>query len=482
MDDKEAIKAILSDEKVDETALFSLIQDCQEISIETPRDILLFYQKLLTLILILPYSERRSASSDLHVKELLKKGSRDGYWSSFQLPTASAALASYLVTGEYEKLDVKQLEKGGVLLDSGNHSLDGNVIKPIESAHLALIWLYLGWANQDEELLGSGLSLAQFCINFCDREGSPFQGLWTRESDYLPMELYSSLSLLFSIASHLRLSSKMNVMKEALLKKLEEERFEHVDSLTLLLALRFRKLIEEKVPHPEVSAGHTLHDIDQSLGFMRYDHQSLSLACSVCGVNTGLGAIHKRGIHIVSFGPHYHPLADSDYFGIYRTSNGSREGFKDLTLERDEEGCHFRGWSRLISPQPGDLSKQNFTYSSPGEQWLFCELRAEREDLQLDVRLSKAIQDSSLSFAFYISAERASVEGEVVLTPGALERYQGKSARITFEKDGEVLSLHPEFDGEMQLIPLAGERHFWSADFLLAFPLSEKLKTYSWTL
>jgi len=482
LDDKEAIKSILKNEKVDETAVFSLIKQCQETSVDSPQDILVFYKKLLTLILILPFSDRDNRSSDLHVKKLLKRGNREGYWSSFQLPMAYAALSSYLTTGEYDKLDVKQLEKGGVLLESGHHIFDGSVIKPIESAHLALIWLYLGWANQDEELLGAALKLAQFCMNFCDNNGTLFQGLWTREEEYLPFELHSALALLFSISSHLRLSSKMNVIKEVLYKKLEEEEVTQVDSMTLLLAINFRKLIDENRPYPEITRGLTLYSMDHSLGFMRYDHQNLSLACTGCGVNTGLGAIHKRGVHIVSFGPHYHPLADSDCFGIYRTSNGSREGFKDLTIESEEDGCQFRGWSRLISPQPSRVSKQNFSCSNPGEQWLFYDIRAEKDNLQLDVRLDNDPHDASVSLAFFVSAEKAMMEGEEPLIPGALERYHGKSSIVSFEKDGEILSIHPQFEGEMQLIPLAGKRHFWSADFLLAFPLTEKLKPYSWKL
>ena len=53
LDDKEAIKAILKGQKVDEATVFSLLDDCQAIAIETPQDILLFYQKFLTLIFVL---------------------------------------------------------------------------------------------------------------------------------------------------------------------------------------------------------------------------------------------------------------------------------------------------------------------------------------------------------------------------------------------------------------------------------------------
>lgn len=480
LDDKEAIKAILKGQKVDEATVFSLLDDCQAIAIETPQDILLFYQKFLTLIFVLPYSNVESSLTYLPIKELLKKGGCEGYWKSFQLPQAFAALCAYEITGTYEKLDVRQLEKGGVLLECGSHTLDGSVVRPFESAYLALIWLYLGWANQDEELLSAGLKLAQFCMNFCDNEGIPFEGLWTRESDYHPFAYYSALALLFSMASHLRLSSKMNVMKEVLFEKLEEKAVDRIDPLTLLLALNFRKLIDEGKPYPETSPCLTLYDTDRSLGFLRYDFGSLSLACSVCGVNTGLGSIHKNRIHIGAFGPHYYPLADSECFGIYRISNGSREGFKDLMIERKEGECQFKGWSRVISPISNHVSKQNFSFAHPGTQWLFFDIRAEKECLQLDVRMDKCIQESPLSFVFFVSAEKAHVKGDHSLIPGALERYQGRSGEIIFERGDKQLVIKPQFEGEMQVIPLAGKSHFWSADFLLAFSLTEKLKLYSW--
>lgn len=480
LNDKEGIKAILNGEKVSEATIFSLIEECQALSVEGPQDSILFYQKLLTIILLIPYMKGSNPTFDLHVEELLKRGKREGYWSTLQLPTALCALSTFLSTGVYERLETQQLEKGGVLLDSGSHIFDGNVIKPFETTLIALIWLYLGWANHDEETLNAGLKTAEFCINLCDKEGVPFQGLWTRESEYNSLRLHSSLALLFSIASHIRLSSKMNVMKEMLYEKLEKETLDDSEPLTFLLAMKFRELIETGTSYPEVERTVTVHDIDQSLGFLRYEYEDLSMACSVCGVSTGLGAIHKNGMHIVSFGPHFYPLADSESFGIYRTSNGSREGFKDLTMERSEDSCQFRGWSRLIMPGSPHVSKQNFSFAHPGDQWLFFDIKAEKENLEVGIRLDKCIDETPLTFTFFISADEACIEGQNKLLPGSLERFQGENAPINLIKDGKITTIQPSFEGEMQVIPLAGKKHFWSADFLLAFPLTEKLKLYSW--
>ena len=61
-------------------------------------------------------------------------------------------------------------------------------------------------------------------------------------------------------------------------------------------------------------------------------------------------------------------------------------------------------------------------------------------------------------------------------------RYQGESKSLVFEKNQESLTLNPQYEGEMQVIPLSGTRHFWSADFLLAFSLNKKLYPYRWTI
>ena len=470
LDDEKALQELLNGMEVNEAALLSLIEECQSISIETPPDILVFYQKLLSLLFILRFCDIQSRTIDLHVQELLKKGKNEGYWESYQLPLAYAALASHLLTEEPVQLNIKQLEKGGVLLENGHHFLEGQVVKLVESVHLALLWIYLGWSSGEANIFNAGLKLSGFCRNLCDKEGRPFHGLWMKEHEYQPEALLLPFSLLFSVAKHLSLSCKTSMEREGFWEKQGLLRWDASNRWIGGLARGFEKLIERQTPLPDEYVEPIVHTIDSSLGFIRYDYESLNLVCSACGVNTGLGAIHKKGVRIVSFGPHYYPLADSDCFGIYRPSNGSTEGFKDLIMESEENRCRFKGWSRIMSRKSEE----------PGNQWIFFDIHAQEEFLDIDVRLSQCLDTTPLAFAFFISAQKVCIGKEQTLRPGSIERYQGESTTLVFEKDQEFLTLISQYPGDMQVIPLAGKRHFWSADFLIAFPIKEKLKPLSW--
>lgn len=268
--------------------------------------------------------------------------------------------------------------------------------------------------------------------------------------------------------------------REAFWEEQELPRFDASNRWIGGLTIGFKKLIEKQAPFPDVYVEPVFHTIDPSLGFIRYDYESLSLVCSACGVNTGLGAIHKKGVRVVAFGPHYYPLADSDCFGIYRPSNGSTDGFKDLIMESEESQCRFKGWSRLVSPQSEEPLKQTIPDKEPGNQWIFFDIQAQKESLDIDVCLSQCLETTPLAFAFFVSAQKVCIGKEKTLRPGSIERYQGKSNTLVFEKDQEFLTLIAQYPGDMQVIPLAGKQHFWSADFLIAFPITEKLKLLSW--
>jgi len=480
LDDKEMIQAILQGEAIDTHTSLSLIRNCEDMVIETPQMMLAFYRNLLHVVLMLSLSQKKDRSRLFRAKNLLKKGEIEGYWHSFPLSRAFFALSSYLVTGTHVELDAEQLERERMFFEFGHHSVDSDVIRPIESVYLSLSWLYLGVVSRNETLIRAALKLTSFCMHFCDKTGALFQGLWTKEWDYCPSILYSALFLLFSVTSCLFYNEKMLEMKSLLFQRLQEVQKNRVDLLILLFEIGFQRLIEGKPSYPNFSSDLVCHDIDVSLGFMRYTFQDLHLACTACGVNTGLGAVHKHAIHIVSFGPHFYPLSDPRYFGIYRTSNGSKEGFKDLAIQHGEERCRFQGWVRLISPLLDDRSKQCFSSVRPGRQWVFFDMRVEGADIQLNVRLNQCLQTFPLAFVFFVSADKVHLGEGRELLPRSLEKYQGCATTLTLEKEGKSCLLCPQFMGEMEVIPLEGQGHFWSADFLIAFPLTQALTLYSW--
>ena len=481
IDDQNPIKVIFQKKKVDTSVPLSLMRECENLSIKKPQDFLVFCQKLLKFVLIFPFACLQRDTYLPSIKNLFQKGIKEGYWSSFQLPKASIALSYYLMMGIYKTCEVVQLKGGGVLLESGNHISDGSVIRPIESTYLALIWLYLGWANQDERLLHAGLKLAQFCMNFCDKEGYVFQGLWTKESEYHSSTLYAALFLLCSAISCSSFNIATPVTQEVWAARLATESIEQIDLFIPLLAMKFKKLVEKKPFHHVVSSDFLLHDMDRSLGFLCYDYQTLRLACSACGVNTGLGVFHKKGVDIVTFGPHFYPLFDSNYFGIYRTSNGSEGGFQDIMMQREGKGCRLRGCSPLVSPLLSDLSEQNFSRMRLGMQWMFFDICVKQESIDIEIKLNKCMHEYPLAFVFFVAADRVVMKEEKVLLPRSLKRYQGKTTMLTFEKGEEKNIFFPNFEGNMEVIPLEGKHHFWSASFLIAFPLTKALEAYSWS-
>ncbi|QVL57209.1 MAG: hypothetical protein KFB93_07455 [Simkaniaceae bacterium] len=448
-----AVHAFLKGEESGEALLFPLATYCESFSIDTPQDLIEYYRSFLSLLFLRKFYEKKDEKLDQEICTLILKGKKNGFGKHFYLQNGYEALASYLFENKKGELEFKQLEKGAIL--------HRDLPNPMQNGEIGLIALYLGLVWDDEDLLHRGLKCVEFSLSLCDHRGKLFQGLWLKESEYQSIAHNDTFALLFDIASCFSHSSKLQMASENFSDK------KYSDPFILLFNQAF-----EKRPFPSLSQGLTLHDIDRSLGFIRYQYGDTSLASSAAGVNTGLGSIHKKGIHIVSMGPHYAPLADSDYYGIFRLSNGSQEGFKDLKIESGEEIGKFQGWTRMASPDEGE----------PSEEWLYFNLEAEREKIDLTVRKSHHNELNPLFYVFFISADKGTIGEEKVLYPGILERYQGKTHQVVFEKGEEKVEITPHFDGEMKLIPLAGKDHFWSADFLLAFSLKKKLYPYHWTV
>jgi len=472
----QAINAFLNGKEDGESLLILAANDCLTLPLDTPEDILYFY-RCLTSILFMRKEENPRLDNVLD--ELVLKGETKGFWKGFQLEEGYRVLAHFLYTGKKKDFTVKHLEKGAVLQENGMHVLDRHFPNPRENGELALICLYLGWKWFDEDLMQVGLNLAGFCLSLCDHEGKLFQGLWLRESEYRSSGLTQIFSLLFSLASHVALSSKIQVVAETLLEE-KEKSPPHL--MIALFAKAFDHLIESEIPFPKGHDGYTLYDHDQSLGFLRYEGDTLSFVCSASGANTGLGVLHKKGVYITSFGPHYAPLADSSGYGIFRPSNGSRDGFKDIEIETGSDKARIKGWTRVVAPVATHVANQSYSIAQAGKQWLFFDLQGMEDSASLLVRQSVVDQENPLYFVFFISADRAIIEGEAEILPKGIERFQGRANKILFRKNADEIKISPQFEGEMAVIPLAGSDHFWSADFLLAFPLTEKMSAYQWNI
>ncbi len=468
------IKGHLFKKEVSKTLIFSLLKGMQNSSVQSPQDYLVYLKKLIAIAFV---TKLKSHPSQF---EILKKAFIDlqtkGFWNEFQLPKALYALGAHLIDLPFFDLIPKQLSKGGILIEMGHHLADAAVPDLILNGELALIWLYLGWKQKKETLLVAALKWVYVVLRLFDHKNRPFHGIWMKESDYHPLSFLTLYSLIFQVASQYLVSSKITYLKETLfeaLRNVDQKTFNTSLAFLILMGSQFEKCMKENPPL-EIDENFVIEEVDESLGFLLSRQDKMSFVCSFSGVNTGLGALHKDQVQIVSFGPHFTPLADSDRYGIYRTSLGSPSPFHDLKLERRRRKSFVEGWARLISPLTSKIHRQNMTMIQPGKQWLFFSAIGEGNRATLETKLLKYNEADPIYFAFFVSAEKAIVEGTPPFLPATLHRYFGNSLPVIFEKKGERLKVCPKAVANMHIIPLAGKHYFWGANFLLAFSFEEK--------
>lgn len=179
---------------------------------------------------------------------------------------------------------------------------------------------------------------------------------------------------------------------------------------------------------------------------------------SLEGVHGGFGHIQAKGASIVTMGPHFFPLGLSDLYGIYRT----KDSFDDVHIAKDPFA--FKGWTRLAHKQ------------KPSDLWMEVSAKEDGETLKLSVKFLHFTDFSPVSMVFFVKANKVVVNPFFEVYPSSLERYQGGSEKVSLS-DG-ALTLNAQFEGEMQVIPLAGGPYFWGADFLVAYAITKEMSSY----
>lgn len=423
---KEVVQDYFQGEVVSETLLFRCVDQLKHHSEG-------FYPSLCSLLFLRKFAAIQNEKLDFEFNVLIDRGKRELFGKSLPLQRGYLALAWFLFTGgKTEMFDFKQLEKGSVLSRKPSPSL-------LENAELGLLACYLGKEWREEELMGKGVKICEFFKLLTSHDGTLFPGLWIPEEGYQKV-LLQTIDLLI-----------------------------HPDAQIEIPFLRLMKEAFGGDLYPSPKCQRLL--MDRSLGFLKYEWNDFSLVSSLAGNKTGLASMQKKGISIVSMGPHFIPLADSDSYGIFRPSNGSQEGFKDLSIECVEGKGKIEGWTRMISADEGGIS----------QSWLYAQLVAKEAVLNLTIRKSHETE-KELYFVFFVAADLAQLNEGAHFFPKALSRFEGATQKVLFEKEGDFLEIIPDFKGEMKLIPLAGGTHFWSANFLVAFSIPKKLAAYSWTV
>ena len=462
-----------------------------------PHQLLARMRSFVSALFLAKYSKQLVGPFLAEARALFNQLEKQSYAPTLQLGAALFDVAATLLDRQSRWRVKPKLESSGAILqETGARMLDGAVVQPVLSAELALIWLYLGSLCDDDVLRESGVKAAHFLLQLCDAQGSPFHAFWVQEarSSIITTHVYSRL--LFACVAHLSRENKLQKAAEKLERHIEQlapQLFETLDPFAFMLDLALQERKEDE-RFLKISTEFPLKNPDTKTAFLRYAHQNFSVVCSATGVNTGIGALHKGKIKVVSFGPHFFPLANPKHYGLYRTCSWIQDGLQDplqeLTLSVQEETCQLKGWSRLLAqerPEQKRFAKEEPSFSSccGKDDWMWFDLSVKKKICSLTVdRGGFSKEQMPLAFVFFVIADKMCIAGRKdPLFPKTLAPFRGKSATVTALLDEEQLTITPKAPcTQMEVIPLAGKDYFWGAHFLLAFSFQKNSSRLRWSL
>jgi hypothetical protein len=195
------------------------------------------------------------------------------------------------------------------------------------------------------------------------------------------------------------------------------------------------------------------------------------------GAGTGLGAARWGALSLRCYGPCRSPLGDMASFGIQRSLSRKVEWIDSSEAAPSLSG--MRGTVGTVSYQ-SDLDD---VVLHP--LWLEIEQSWNGHTLDLNVHPLRDPSDPQLCYmAFFFSADAVCFpELDDRLSKGSMAHWEGAVQRLDLELDGQRVQVSPGFlEGELHVIPLAGERVFWGADFMLAYSLHHVTATAKWSI
>jgi hypothetical protein len=403
------------------------------------------------------------------------------FWDEFQLPAALRALNCHLSDLPIPVLSPIQLESGAAPLESGGHWTWAEIPHTALHAELGALWSLLGHVTNNAELTSAAIRLAEWHLKTLDFHFHPFTGLFVQEEDASLCTLLTNNYLLFHAVAVLTKHPEMEYVAQRQLEYLEK----------LLLRGRTRLLplapmLEEwigRLGEKVQPAGFTLPSgiCDPSTALIGYRSPSHSVVCTLFGGKTGLGCLHADDIQIINYGPQRLPLNDCQGFGI---EGGVYSNDQSLQIAVDESSSDFsmRRQARVTGVPVYKRSAPLFRNSAFSGIWIDVEQRLHQGVLNIETSFLGMTETDQLAFTFFVKAKQCTVNGQIV-NSRSLARYQGASHPITLHGSKGALTIDlSQHAGELQVIPLAGEDSFWSADFLLAYKIEAGQPKYKWTI
>lgn len=168
---------------------------------------------------------------------------------------------------------------------------------------------------------------------------------------------------------------------------------------------------------------------DPAIGYELFRSEGAALALTNSGSQTGLGAARIGDVYVPAFGPHGSPLSHPDRFGI---------------------GSGLDGWAPTIADK---------------EVWFHVQGNVEPSCVKILVD-SVGVKNS-FAFVFYVKADECVVQGRS-FKPRSLARFCKEADQIEFRGKASKVLFSLDASLKIEIIPLAADRAFWGASFLVA--------------
>jgi hypothetical protein len=478
-----ALREVLGHRPNSPELLEQLRNECLNIQIETKEEYLKFAKSCLALLLLYDQNFFSPEKKIEFFSSLYLKLCEVQYPEEWQLATLYKALIGLLLGEKVEDIYLHVMESGVTLREYKGHFPEEHLPHFIKNGELAVLGLILSSLTSNPVLLKKTLKLVYWLASFLQEDTMFPEGLWMKEDEYSLSSLCFINALAFQGTSALVSSPSIDQAYHFLQKKIEgftPRILSSLESVYPLLQLFLMKCLQEssltekmsmelKEIQIESERQHALKPHDQYLGYGGYQYDDFSCYCSASGVGSGYACLRKGSVDIVSIGPHFPLLGEMKNYGIYRTPMMKQTPFKDIKMEKSTTAFSFKGWTRVI--QENSLSLR------PGDCWIYIDLQAKGKRCEMQVRWMNGKATPELLLAFFVKADKVIIDKSYHLQPHTLDRYQGKATEVCFQKKESSLQIKNKEKCLVQVVPLAGDNHFWGAQFLVAYALPKDQET-----
>ena len=449
-----ATKAYLQDQMIPLDSIEKMISFLLNRKIQNEHDYHLFLRRFLSVVLFCLNQKEKDLS---FFAPLIKKTQSFDHFSWF-LPAKYIKNLIFSLLKKEEEFSFSFIDESILMVSDKSYNLRYLVPNFVYWCEMTTTVLLFSLMNKDENLLSKAKKSALMIANFIDSSDFPALSLWASESHFDFMQSLCFFSLVFEAIQNV-LSSSFEKVSKNLLDAIKNQK-KQIFLFPVILSKWMQSFSCEKT---EVTLQKAFSL--PSIATAGYKGENIFSAISLAGTNSGIGTIHIADVKILSFGPQSYPLGDMRNYGVYRQRHDLKS-FDDIKIKTVNDACFINGWTRLCREQNNELQGADL--------WLNVEAKAGDNKTSLLFDFAKQKINRSLTYTFYIKAKSCLVD-DTTLLPSSLDRFEGKMPQhLSFRGRKGSISIKAKNEEKVHIIPLAGEKCYWNANFLLAIDPSPK--------